>query len=68
MPAQTKREPFTQQDLTNINRVLYDLNQLNELFDKYDACGVECAEGRMRRDDLYAQLLKIKTVFFPGKA
>jgi hypothetical protein len=68
MPAITRREPFTQQDLTNINRVLYELNGLNDLFDKYEQCGIECAEGKMRRDDLYRQLLQIKSTFFPGKA
>jgi hypothetical protein len=64
----TRKEPFTTSDLTAINRVLYDLNQLNELFDKFDSCGIECAEGRMRRDNLYKQLLLIKSTFFPGKA
>ena len=68
MPTQTKREPFAASDLAKINGILYDLNGMNELWDKYESCGIECAEGRMRAQDLYNQLLKIKTVFFPGKA
>lgn len=63
-----RKEPFTANDLTNINRWLYELNTMNELWDKYDSCGIECAEGRMRANDLYSQLLLIKQHFFPGKA
>lgn len=68
MTVATKREPFTGADLVNINRWLYELNQMNELWDKYEHCGIECSEGKMRAQDLYNQLLLIKQTFFPGKA
>ncbi len=59
--------PFTAQDLGKMNRILYDLQQLNELFDKYQSCGIACEEGMIRRDALVNQLLEIKKQFFPGR-
>lgn len=59
--------PFSAQDLGKMNRILYDLQQLNELFEKMTACALPCEEGIVRRDALVNQLLEIKKQFFPGR-
>jgi len=59
--------PLKETDLRNINKALYQLNELIGAIDKAKCAGVDCTEADMRREDLHAKLMSIKAAYFPGK-
>ena len=63
--AATIAEPLTDQDLRDLNRAAYILNQLLPQLDKAQAAGRDVTDLRLRRDDLADQVTKIKAAYFP---
>lgn len=59
--------PLKDADLRNINRALYELNELIDQLDKAERAGIDCTECRLRRDDLVAKLSAVKNEYFPGR-
>ena len=72
MPATTvtgpNANPFTQTDLKRANEILYELNILIEEFERQEACGFNCGEGKVRREDLVNRILAWKKAYFPNKS
>jgi hypothetical protein len=66
--APTIAEPLTDQDLRDLNRAQYILNQLLPQLDKAEAAGRDVADLRLRRDDLASQVAQIKAAYFPQAA
>jgi hypothetical protein len=61
----TLAEPLSDQDLRDLNRAGYILNQLLPQLDKAQAAGRDVTDLRLRRDDLADQVGKIKAAYFP---
>lgn len=61
----TIAEPLTDQDLRDLNRAQYILNQLLPQLDKAEAAGRDVTDLRLRRDDLASQIAQIKQAYFP---
>lgn len=59
--------PLKDSDLKSINRALYQLNELLDKLEKAKCAGIECTENELRRQDLHAKLMAVKTAYFPGK-
>jgi len=64
MPTDT---PYTEADVKACNKILFDLNNLLEDFDKQEGCGIDCSELRLRQADLVKQLQTWKAQYFPGR-
>jgi hypothetical protein len=64
--APTIAEPLTDQDLRDLNRAQYILNQLLPQLDKAEAAGRDVTDLRLRRDDLASQVAQIKAAYFPS--
>jgi hypothetical protein len=64
--APTISEPLTDQDLRDLNRAQYILNQLLPQLDKAQTAGRDVTDLRLRRDDLADQITKLKQVYFPA--
>jgi hypothetical protein len=59
-------EPLTDQDLRDLNRAQYLLNQLLPQLDKAESAGRDVTDLRLRRDDLADQVQKLKAAYFPS--
>lgn len=64
MPEQT---PYTDADRRLANKILYDLDQLQFEFERQTACGIDCQEGQLRRQDLRDRIMAWKQTYFPDK-
>lgn len=64
--APTIAEPLTDQDLRDLNRAQYILNQLLPQLDRAEAAGRDVTDLRLRRDDLASQVAQIKQAYFPS--
>jgi hypothetical protein len=62
----TIADPLTDQDLRDLNRAQYILNQLLAQLDKAEAAGRDVTDLRLRRDDLADQIAKLKVTYFPS--
>ncbi len=62
----TIAEPLTDQDLRDLNRAQYVLNQLLPQLDKAKAAGRDVTDLQLRRDDLADQVAKLKAAYFPA--
>ncbi len=62
----TIAEPLTDQDLRDLNRAQYVLNQLLPQLDKAAAAGRDVTDLQLRRDDLADQVAKLKAAYFPA--
>jgi len=58
--------PYTDLDRKRANVLLQKLNELQEELSRQEACGFDCSEGRAAREDLYNQILRWKSTYFPG--
>lgn len=63
--APTIPDPVSEQDLRDLNRAQYILNQLLPQLDKARAAGRDVTELELRRDDLADQVAKLKASYFP---
>lgn len=59
--------PLKDSDLKNINRALFNLNELLSELERADKAGIDISEHRLRRDDLEAKLMGLKNAYFPGR-
>ena len=64
--APTIADPLTDQDLRDLNRAQYILNQLLAQLDKAEAAGRDVTDLRLRRDDLADQIVRLKAQYFPS--
>ncbi len=62
----TVAEPLTKQDLTDLNKAQYLLNQLIPQLEKAAAAGRDVTDLQLRRDDLAAQVAQLKAAYFPS--
>jgi hypothetical protein len=62
----TVADPLTDQDLRDLNRAQYILNQLLPQLDKAQSAGRDVTDLRLRRDDLADQITKLKAAYFPS--
>ncbi len=62
----TIAEPLTQQDLKDLNKAQYLLNQLIPQLEKAAAAGRDVTDLQLRRDDLAAQVQQLKAAYFPA--
>jgi hypothetical protein len=59
--------PLKDHDLRQINKALYMLNDMITAIDKAESCGIDCMEVKIRREDMLAKMMAIKSAYFPGK-
>lgn len=59
--------PLTENDLTEINRKLAELDQADALIEQSIRGGIDMTEQRKRSRELREQLLRLKQSFFPGR-
>lgn len=66
MAMHTLGPPLSARDLGEINKSIFLLNQLLERIDQAERAGIDVAEIRDRRDQLYQQATMMKAAYFPG--
>lgn len=67
MPKHTDN-PFSQEDLKQINKGMRALHDLIPLIERAERCGMDCDDLRAQMETQFAQLQTWKNEFFPGQA